>query len=170
MTDHENKNTQHRSSAGETTPLHESRLATFLQKLGKRSLKLLDTARLIYRYGPPLPPYRKEGQPATPEEMDALNNVLSTVAARAEAANAAPTHTTAHDSINPLHHEVVLTHEGSTQDVHVHQKPVSITMGSPSPSEHGRFNIYCENLELISKTPSHHLRISERVVSWCIVT
>lgn len=48
--------------------------------------------------------------------MNALNNVLSTVAARAEAANAAPTHTTAHDSINPLHHEVVLTHEGSTQD------------------------------------------------------
>ena len=35
MTDHENKNTQHRSSAGETTPLHESRLATFLQNLAR---------------------------------------------------------------------------------------------------------------------------------------
>lgn len=100
MTDHENKNTQHRSSAGETTPLHESRLATFLQKLGKRSLKLLDTARLIYRYGPPLPPYRKEGQPATSEEMKVLNGALSTVTTRAETA-AAPTHTaTAHDSID----------------------------------------------------------------------
>lgn len=133
MTDHENKNTQHRSSAGETTPLHESRLATFLQKLGKRSLKLLDTARLIYRYGPPLPPYRKEGQPATPEEMDALNNVLSTVAARAEAANAAPTHTTAHDSINPLHHEVVLTHEGSTQDGARSPKTSFYYDGEPKP-------------------------------------
>ena len=116
MTDHENKNTQHRSSAGETTPLHESRLATFLQKLGKRSLKLLDTAQLIYRYGLPLPPYIKEGQqqPATSEEMKVLNGVLSTVAARAETA-AAPTHTVkAHDSIDPPHHEAVLTHENDT--------------------------------------------------------
>lgn len=75
MTNHEN--TQYRSSAGETTPLHESRLATFLQKLGKRSLKLLDTAQLIHRHGLPLPPYREEGQPATSEEMSALNGVLS---------------------------------------------------------------------------------------------
>jgi hypothetical protein len=114
MTNHEN--TQHQPSASETTPLYESRLATFLQKLGKRSLKLLDTAQLIYRYGLPLPPYIKEGQqqPATSEEMKVLNGVLSTVAARAETA-AAPTHTVkAHDSIDPPHHEAVLTHENDT--------------------------------------------------------
>ena len=122
MTNHEN--TQYRSSAGETTPLHESRPATLLQKLGKRSLKLLDTARLIYRYGFPLPPYREEGQPATSEEMSALNGVLSPTAAQAEAANAAPTHTAAHDSIDPSHHEAVLTHEGGTQD------------SAPSPKTH----------------------------------
>ncbi len=114
MTNHEN--TQHRPNTGETPQSHESRSATFLQKLGKRSLKLLNTAQLIHRYGLPLPPYRKEGHPATSEEMKVLNDVLSTVAARAETA-AAPTHTaTAHDSIDPLHHEAVLIHKSDTQD------------------------------------------------------
>ena len=46
--------------------------------------------------------------------MKVLNDVLSTVAARAETA-AAPTHTVkAHDSIDPPHHEAVLTHENDT--------------------------------------------------------
>lgn len=48
--------------------------------------------------------------------MSALNGVLSPTAAQAEAANAAPTHTAAHDSIDPLHHEAVLTHESDTQN------------------------------------------------------
>lgn len=56
--------------------------------------------------------------------MDALNGILSTASAQAEAANAAPTHTAAHDSIDPLHHKAVLTHESDTQD------------DAPSPKTH----------------------------------
>lgn len=101
MTDHEN--TQHRPSTSETDQAHESGWIAAARKRGARFLELtkgsLHTARMIYRHGLPLPPYKKEGQPATPEEM-VLNDALSTVAARAETA-AAPTHTaTAHDSID----------------------------------------------------------------------
>ena len=145
MTNHEN--TQHQPSASETTPLYESRLATFLQKLGKRSLKLLDTAQLIYRYGLPLAPYIKEGQrkPATSEEMKVPNDVLSTVPARAETA-VAPTHTaTAHDSIDPLHHEAVLTHKGGAQD------------DAPSPTTH----IYYNGELIKTQTFQHMLRKPE---------
>ena len=122
MTDYENKNTQHQPSTGETSQSHENGLITTLRGLGAKSLErtkqTLHTAQLIHRHGFPLPPYVKERQwqSATSKEMKVLNDVLSTVAAQAETA-AAPTHTaTAHDSIDPLHHEAVLTHEGSTQD------------------------------------------------------
>ena len=117
MTDYENRNTQHRPSTGETDQGYESGWIAAVRKRGAKFLKLtkgsLYAARTIHRHGFPLPPYVKEGQrqPATSEEMEVLNDVLSTVAARAETA-AAPTHTaTAHDSIDPLHHEAVLTHE-----------------------------------------------------------
>ena len=130
MTDYENKNTQHQPSTGETSQSHENGLITTLRGLGAKSLErtkqTLHTAQLIHRHGFPLPPYVKERQrqPATSEEMKVLNDVLSTVAARAETA-AAPTHTaTAHDSIDPLHHEAVLTHESDTQD------------DAPSPKTH----------------------------------
>ena len=104
MTDHENKNTQHRPSTGETPQSHENGLITTLRELGAKSLErtkqTLRTARLIHRHGLPLPPYKKEGQPATPEEMKVLNDAIFTVTARAKTA-AAPTHTaTAHDSID----------------------------------------------------------------------
>ncbi len=120
MTNHEN--TQHQPSTGEAPQSHENGLITTLRGLGAKSLErtkqTLRTARLIHRHGFPLPPYIKEGQrhPATSEEMKVLNDVLSTVAARAGTA-AAPTHTaTAHDSIDPLHHEAVLIHKSDTQD------------------------------------------------------
>ena len=65
MTDHENKNTQHRSSAGETDQTHESGWMAAVRKRGARFLELtkgsLHTARMIYRHGLPLPPYVKEG-------------------------------------------------------------------------------------------------------------
>ena len=98
-------------------PLHYMRVGQLhsYKNLARDSLKLLDTAQLIHRHGLPLPPYREEGQPATSEEMSALNGVLSPTAAQAEAANAAPTYTAAHDSIDPSHHEAVLTHEDSAQ-------------------------------------------------------
>ena len=126
MTNHEN--TQHQPSTGETDQAHESGWIAAARKRGARFLELtkgsLHTARMIHRHGLPLPPYKKEGQPATPEEMKVLNDVLSTVAARAETA-AAPTHTVkAHDSIDPPHHEAVLTHENNTQD------------DAPSPKTH----------------------------------
>lgn len=118
MTNHEN--TQHQPNTGETDQAHESGWIAAVRKRGAEFLKLtkgsLHTARMIHRHGLPLPPYRKEGQPATSEEIKVLNDVLSTVAAQTETATA-PTHTaTAHDSIDPLHHEAVLTHEGGTQD------------------------------------------------------
>ena len=120
MTDHEY--TQHQPSTGETDQTHESGWIAAVRKRGAKFLKLtkgsFHTARMIHEHGFPLPPYVKEGQrqPATSEEIKVLNDVLSTVAARAETA-AAPTHTaTAHDSIDPLHHEAVLTHEGGAQD------------------------------------------------------
>lgn len=118
MTNHENA--QHQPNTGETDQAHESGWIAAVRKRGAEFLKLtkgsLHTARMIHRHGLPLPPYREEGQPATSEEMKVLNNVLSTVAARAETA-AAPTHTaTAHDSIDPLHHEAVLIHKSDTQD------------------------------------------------------
>ncbi len=56
--------------------------------------------------------------------MKVLNDALSTITAQAEAVNAAPTHTAAHDSIDPLHHEAALTHEGGAQD------------DAPSPKTH----------------------------------
>ena len=128
MTNHEN--TQHRPSTGETPQSHENGLITTLRGLGAKSLErtkqTLHTAQLIHRHGFPLPPHVKEGQrqPATSEEMKVLNDVLSTVAARAETA-ATPTHTAAaHDSIDPLHHEAVLTHKSDTQD------------DAPSPKTH----------------------------------
>ena len=120
MTNHEN--TQHQPNTGETPQSHENGLITTLRGLGAKSLEhtrqTLRTARLIHRHGFPLPPYIKEGQrqPATSEEMKVLNDVLSTVTAQAETA-AAPTHAVkAHDSIDPPHHEAVLTHENDTQD------------------------------------------------------
>ncbi len=120
MTDHEN--TQHWPSTGETDQTHESGWIAAVRKRGAEFLKLtkgsLRTARMIHQHGLPLPPCVKEGQrqPATSEEIKVLNDVLSTVAAQTETATA-PTHTaTAHDSIDPLHHEAVLTHEGGTQD------------------------------------------------------
>ena len=130
MADYENKNTQHQPSTGETSQSHENGLITTLRGLGAKSLEhtkqTLRTARLIHQHGFPLPPYIKEGQrqPATSEEMEVLNDVLSTVAAQAETA-AAPTHTAAaHDSIDPLHHEAVLIHKSDTQD------------DAPSPTTH----------------------------------
>ncbi len=75
MTDHENKNTQHWPSTGETPQSHENGLITTLRGLGAKSLEhtiqTLRTARLIHQHGFPLPPYVKERQrqPATPEEM-----------------------------------------------------------------------------------------------------
>ena len=93
MTDYENKNTQHQPSTGETSQSHENGLITTLRGLGAKSLErtkhTLASAPLIHWYGFPLPPYVKERQrqPAT-----------------------------SHDSIDPLHHEAVLTHEGGTQD------------------------------------------------------
>ena len=126
MTNHEN--TQHQPNTGETPQSQHNRLITTLRGLGAKSLEhtrqTLHTARMIHRHGLPLPPYREEGQPATSGEMKVLNDVLSTVAAQTETA-AAPTHTaTAHDSIDPLHHEAVLTHENDTQD------------DAPSPKTH----------------------------------
>ena len=102
MTDHEN--TQHRPSTSETNQAYESGWIAAVRKRGARFLALtrgpLHTARMIYRHGLPLPPYKKEGQPATPEEMKVLNDAIFTVTARAKTA-AAPTHTaTAHDSID----------------------------------------------------------------------
>jgi hypothetical protein len=106
MTDHENKNTQHQPSTGETDQAHESGWIAAVRKRGAKFLKLAKgsfrTARMIHQHGFPLPSYVKEGQrqPATSEEMKVLSDNLSTVAARAETA-AAPTHTaTAHDSID----------------------------------------------------------------------
>lgn len=75
MTDHENKNTQHWPSTGETPQSHENGLITTLRGLGAKSLEhtiqTLRTARLIHQHGFPLPHYVKERQrqPATPEEM-----------------------------------------------------------------------------------------------------
>ncbi len=149
MTNHEN--TQHRPNTGETPQSHENGLITTLRGLGAKSLErtkqTLRTARLINRHGFPLPPYIKEGQrhPATSEEMKVLNDVLSTVVARAETA-AAPTHTaTAHDSIDPPHHEAVLTHEGGAQD------------DAPSPTTH----IYYNGELIKTQTFQHMLRKPE---------
>lgn len=118
MTDHEN--TQHQPNTGETDQTHESGWIAAVRKRGAEFLKLtrgsLRTAQMIHQHGFPLPPYKKERTPATPEEMKVLNDVLSTVTARAEAANAAPIWAAAHDSIDPPHHEAVPTHEGDTQD------------------------------------------------------
>lgn len=118
MTDHEN--TQHQPNTGETDQTHESGWIAAVRKRGAEFLKLtrgsLRTAQMIHQHGFPLPPYKKERQPATPEEMKVLNDALSTVTTQAEAANAAPIWAAAHDSIDPLHHEAVLTHEGDTQD------------------------------------------------------
>lgn len=118
MTNHEN--TQHRPSTSETDQTHEGGWLAAVRKRGARFLKLtkgsLHTVRMIHQHGLPLPPYKKERQPATPEEMSVLNGVLSTVAARAEASNATPTHAAARNSIDFSHHEAVLTHESGTQD------------------------------------------------------
>ena len=137
MIDHENKNTQHQPSTGETDQAHESGWIAAVRKRGAKFLKLAKgsfrTARMIHQHGFPLPSYVKEGQPATPEEMKVLNDVLSTATAQAEAVNAAPTHTAAHDSINPLHNEGVLTHEGSTQDGARSPKTSFYYDGEPKP-------------------------------------
>lgn len=118
MTDYEN--TQHRPSTSETDQAYESKWIATMRKRGARFLELtkgaLHTARMIHRHGlPPLPPYKKERQPATPEEMSVLNGVLSTVAARAKASNAASTHTAARNSIDFSHHEAALTHKDNAQ-------------------------------------------------------
>ena len=58
MTDHENKNTQHRPSTGETDQTHESGWMAAVRKRGAEFLKLtkgsLRTARMIHQHGLPL--------------------------------------------------------------------------------------------------------------------
>lgn len=65
MTDHENKNTQHQPSTGETDQAHESGWIAAVRKRGAKFLKLAKgsfrTARMIHRYGLPLSPYKKKG-------------------------------------------------------------------------------------------------------------
>lgn len=63
MTDHEN--TQHRPSTSETNQAYESGWIAAVRKRGARFLALtrgpLHTARMIYRHGLPLSPYKKKG-------------------------------------------------------------------------------------------------------------
>lgn len=115
----------------------------------------------------------KRGQPATSEEMSALNGVLSPTAAQAEAANAAPTHTAAHDSIDHPIMKQCLPTRVARRIAHLHQKPIFTTM--ENSSKRRRFlnyiSVCCtKNLRLINETPLYRPRISERVASWCIVT